>query len=81
MFTEDIAHEEHEDRMAEAMHDDPARERDYRAEIDAYLDAQEAEYALNSDTWEDADTGLTSTPYTRMVWGEEADRIDAALPY
>lgn len=53
MFTEDIAHEAVEDRMAEAMdaamHDDPARERDYRAEIDAYLDAQEAEYALTMD--------------------------------
>lgn len=54
MFTEDIAHEEHEDRMAEAMHDDPARERDYRAEIDAYLDAQEAEYALTIDMEEPA---------------------------
>lgn len=49
MFTEDIAHEEQEDRMAEAMHDDPARERDYYAEIDAYLDELDARYPLNID--------------------------------
>lgn len=95
MGTEDIAYEEYEDRSAEAealaainlvmdqaMHDDPARERAWRDEVDAYLDALEASEApVDDEEWEDADTGLTSRPYTRMVWGEEADRIDDALPY
>lgn len=70
MFTEDIAHEAVEDRMAAmdemdtAMHDDPALEWDEdpraamydamadefaTAELTAYLDAQDAEYALTID--------------------------------
>lgn len=46
-YIEDLAHET---LMDEVMNDDPARERDYRDEVDAYLDDLEARYALNIDT-------------------------------
>lgn len=46
-YMDDLAHDV---LMDAVMHDDPALERDYRAEVDAYLDDLEARYALSIDT-------------------------------